>query len=57
MYLQAATGARAARAAGWMFHTDAGFALGVRSFLTALAPDERAALEQLSDKIRAVHPQ
>ena len=57
MYLRAATGARAARAAGWMFHTDAGFALGARSFLAALAPNERAALEQLSDKIRAVHPQ
>jgi hypothetical protein len=40
-----------------MFHTDAGFALGARSFLTALAPNERAALEQLSDKIRAIHPQ
>ena len=57
LYLRAATGARAARAAGWMFHTDAGFALGARSFLTALAPNERAALEQLSDKIRAIHPQ
>jgi hypothetical protein len=56
MYLRAAAGARAARAAGWMFHTEAGFALGARSFLGALAPNERTALEQLSDKIRAIQP-
>ncbi|OFW13480.1 MAG: hypothetical protein A3F69_02405 [Acidobacteria bacterium RIFCSPLOWO2_12_FULL_66_10] len=55
-YVRAATGARAARAAGWMFHTEAGFALGARPFLAALTPSERAALEQLSDKIRAFRP-
>lgn len=55
-YVRAAEGAHTARAAGWMFHTEAGFALGKRPFLTALAPNERAALEQLSDKIRAFHP-
>lgn len=53
-YVRAAIGARAARAAGWMFHTDAGFALAARPFLVALAPNERAALEQLSDKIPAI---
>jgi hypothetical protein len=55
-YARAAAGARAARAAGWMFHTAAGFALGARPFLAALAPPERTALDRLSDKIRAFHP-
>ena len=55
-YVRAATGAYAARAAGWMVHTEAGFALGDRPFLAALAPDERAGLEQLSDKIRTFQP-
>jgi hypothetical protein len=55
-YVRAVTGAHAARAAGWMFHTEAGFALGARPFLAALTPNERAGLEQLSDRIPTFHP-
>jgi hypothetical protein len=49
-YRRAMTEARQAGAAGWVFHTSAGFSLGRRPFLEALAPNERAALPQLLDK-------
>ena len=39
--------ARAAGAAGWLFHTSAGFELGKKPFLDALSPDERAGLQRL----------
>lgn len=46
-YGQAITGAREAGAAGWVFHTEAGFELGKRPFLTALNPQESTALSRL----------
>jgi hypothetical protein len=49
-YVLAFTEARQAGAAGWVFHTEAGFSLGQRPFLEALAPNERAALPRLRDK-------
>ena len=46
-YRQAYTAARQAGAAGWVFHTDAGFELERRSFADSLRPQEREALSQL----------
>jgi hypothetical protein len=52
--LRAAAGARRAQPAGCFTPTPV--RARARSFLTALAPTTRA-LEQLSDKIRGIHPQ
>lgn len=49
-YLRACAEARQAGAAGWVFHTSAGFALRERPFLGALGPDERAALGRLGQR-------
>jgi hypothetical protein len=46
-YVRARTGAATAGAAGWLFHTAAGFELAKRSFLDALTADERAGLQAL----------
>jgi hypothetical protein len=46
-YRRAITAAMQAGAAGWVFHTAAGFALEQRPFLDALTPNEREALPQL----------
>jgi hypothetical protein len=46
-YQRALSAARQAGAAGWLFHTAAGFELGKRPFLDALTPDERAGLDRL----------
>jgi hypothetical protein len=46
-YPRALAGAKSAGAAGWLFHTAAGFALKKRPFLDALDPGERAALQSL----------
>ena len=47
-YAAAAAGSRAAGAAGWVLHTEAGYALDRQSFLGALNPQERLALEMLA---------
>lgn len=46
-YRRAITGARQAGAAGWVFHTEAGFELRTQPFLNALNPEERTALSRL----------
>ena len=46
-YHRAFSAATSAAAAGWVFHTAAGFELGKTPFLDALSPDERAALQGL----------
>ena len=46
-YPRACAAARSAGAAGWLFHTAAGFELKQRPFLDALDPGERAALQSL----------
>lgn len=46
-YERAIAEARAAGAAGWLFHTAAGFELGKKPFLDALSADERAGLQRL----------
>jgi hypothetical protein len=46
-YQRAVSGARQAGAAGWLFHTAAGFDLPKRAFTEALTPPERTAIEQL----------
>jgi hypothetical protein len=46
-YLAAADRARQAGAAGWVFHTSAGYRLGEVAFLDALNDDERQALAHL----------
>jgi hypothetical protein len=46
-YVAAARSARDARAAGWMFHTGAGFELDRRPFVEALSGPERQALDAL----------
>lgn len=51
-YRRAIAEARKAGAAGWVFHTSAGFALHDRPFLDALAPNEREALRQLNPNSR-----
>jgi hypothetical protein len=47
-YARAITEARSAGAAGWLFHTAAGFELAKKPFLDALSPDERAGLQRLA---------
>ena len=47
VYQRAVSGARQAGAAGWLFHTAAGFELAKQPFTEALTPAERAGLEQL----------
>lgn len=49
-YRQAYGAARQAGAAGWIFHTDAGFELEKKSFADALRPQERQALSQLDKR-------
>jgi hypothetical protein len=49
-YPRARTAASTAGAAGWVFHTAAGFELGKTAFLDALSPDERAGLRALRAK-------
>ena len=49
-YRRAMAGAREAVAAGWVFHTSAGFGLDDRPFLDALEPNEREALAQLGER-------
>jgi hypothetical protein len=51
-YRLAFTNAREAGAAGWLFHTAAGFFLAQKPFLEALAPNERTALSSLVVKPR-----
>ena len=46
-YQRAVSGARQAGAAGWLFHTAAGFDLAKQPFTEALTPAERTGLEQL----------
>ena len=46
-YQRARTGAHQAGAAGWVFHTAAGFELKKRPFIDALTPAERAGLTAL----------
>ena len=46
-YARAIAEARTAGAAGWLFHTAAGFELTKKPFLDALSPDERAGLQRL----------
>jgi hypothetical protein len=46
-YARAMAEARSAGAAGWLFHTAAGFELAKKPFLDALSPDERAGLQRL----------
>jgi len=46
-YAQAINEARSAGAAGWLFHTAAGFELVKKPFLDALSADERAGLQRL----------
>jgi hypothetical protein len=49
-YARARAGAATAGAAGWLFHTAAGFELAKKPFLDALLPEERAGLEQLKSR-------
>jgi hypothetical protein len=51
-YRSAFAEARQADAAGWIFHTAAGFSLHQRPFLEALAPNERTALSRMADNPR-----
>jgi hypothetical protein len=51
-YRVAFANARHGGAAGWVFHTAAGFYLGRQPFLEALAPNERAALSRMVDEPR-----
>src|SRR5262249_52302220 len=46
-YARAFASAQQAGAAGWVFHTTAGYDLRTTSFLSALRPQERAGLERL----------
>src|SRR6266540_2981823 len=46
-YRRAFANARGAGAAGWVFHTAAGFELAKKPFLEALSADERAGLQSL----------
>lgn len=51
-FVDAARRARDAGAAGWIFHTDAGFDLsGKRSFMLNLDPEERNAVEGLASQV------
>lgn len=47
-YRRALNGAQSAGAAGWLFHTAAGFDLAAKPFLLAVTPAERAALTRLA---------
>ena len=47
IYQRAFTSARDAGAAGWVFHTKAGYELDKRSFVASLGASERAALQRL----------
>jgi len=47
IYQRAFTSARDAGAAGWVFHTKAGYELDTRSFVASLGFSERAALQRL----------
>ena len=49
-YAQARTGAASAGAAGWLFHTAAGFELAKKPFLEALSAEERSGLEGVRSK-------
>ena len=49
-YARAIAEARGAGAAGWLFHTAAGFELAKKPFLDALSPDERAGLGRLKTR-------
>ncbi|MGE5245744.1 MAG: cellulase family glycosylhydrolase [Betaproteobacteria bacterium] len=51
-YFTACAGARKAGAAGWVFHTSAGYQLAARPFLDALLPSERSALSRLAENCR-----
>ena len=51
VYSTAAAGSRAAGAAGWVFHTEAGYGLDRSRFLNALNPQERIALERLAPTV------
>ena len=46
-YQRALAAAKQAGAAGWVFHTGAGYELSKRPFLDALSPAERTALSGL----------
>ena len=46
-YRVACSAAQGAGAAGWAFHTAAGFELRTKSFLDALSADERSGLQAL----------
>jgi hypothetical protein len=50
-FIQAAREARDAGAAGWIFHTDAGFEMGAASFFNALDPVEIDTVNSLADAI------
>ena len=47
-FRRAYTQARDSGAAGWVFHTAAGFSLDARSFVDALTPEERLGLSQVA---------
>jgi len=47
-YVRARTGAANSGAAGWLFHTAAGFELAKKPFLDALTAEERAGLQTLT---------
>jgi hypothetical protein len=49
-YARAVAEARTAGAAGWLFHTAAGFELAKKPFLDALSPDEREGLQKLKPR-------
>jgi cellulase (glycosyl hydrolase family 5) len=49
-YARARAGAATAGAAGWVFHTGAGFELSKTPFLDALSADERAGLQALTPR-------
>jgi len=49
-YARAVTEARSAGAAGWVFHTTAGFELTKTAFLDAISADERAGLARLKPR-------
>ena len=53
-YVEAAVGSRAGGAAGWVFHTSAGYSLNRQSFLSALNPEERRALETVASTVSRV---
>jgi hypothetical protein len=50
-FVQAATEARDAGAAGWVFHTDAGFDLASATFFDSLDPEEQSTVDTLGAAI------